>query len=120
MAKNCGPAAPLRIDSHQHFWHYDATRDSWITDEMSVLKRNFLPQDLFPHLEANAFDGCVTVQVDQSMQETMLLLDLARIHPEIKGVVGWVDLCADDLSKNLEHLSKFEKLRVSGTSCVRT
>jgi hypothetical protein len=30
----------MRIDSHQHFWRYHAVRDSWITDEMRVLRRD--------------------------------------------------------------------------------
>ena len=25
------------IDAHQHFWHYQPERDTWITEEMSVL-----------------------------------------------------------------------------------
>jgi L-fucono-1,5-lactonase len=99
------------IDSHQHFWRYNPQRDGWITDEMSVLKRDFLPEDLIPELRANHVQGCVAVQADQSEQETMFLLDLANRFPEIKGVVGWVDLCSANLPRRLEHFSQFEKLR---------
>ena len=67
----------MHIDSHQHFWRYDERRDSWITPQMSVLKRDFLPEDLLPELRANYMDGSVAVQADQSEQETMFLLDLA-------------------------------------------
>jgi len=82
-----------------------------MTPEMSVLRRDFMPDDLLPILKANRMDGCVAVQADQSVQETTFLLELARTHREIKGVVGWVDLCADDLPRDLERLSQFEKLR---------
>jgi L-fuconolactonase len=101
----------MHIDSHQHFWRYQAKRDSWITDEMSVLKQDFLPADLIPELRANGIDGCVAVQTDQSEQETMFLLNLAAECSEIKGVVGWVDLCAPDLPARLQYFSQFEKLR---------
>lgn len=100
----------MRIDSHQHFWRYNAARDTWITDEMSVLKRDFLPRDLLPVLEANGLDGCVAVQADQSEQETRFLLDLAEQHSEIIGVVGWVDLCAPDVADRLAHFSQFPRL----------
>jgi len=101
----------MNIDSHQHFWRYDPRRDNWITDEMSFLKRDFLPADLTPEMRANHVDGCVAVQADQSEQETMFLLNLAAECSEIKGVVGWVDLCSPELPKRLEYFSQFEKLR---------
>jgi L-fuconolactonase len=101
----------MRIDSHQHFWRYQAERDAWISDQMSVLKRDFLPSNLIPELEANGMDGCVAVQADQSEQETLFLLDLADRHSTIKGVVGWVDLRSQDLPARLRSFSKYEKLR---------
>jgi L-fuconolactonase len=101
---------PMRIDSHQHFWRYDPDRDCWITDEMSVLKRDFLPENLIPQLHANQMDGCIAVQADQSERETSFLLDLAAQHQKIKGIVGWVDLCSPKLAERLEYFSKFEKL----------
>ena len=100
----------MNIDSHQHFWRYDARRDMWITEEMSALKRNFLPEDLIPQLDANQMEGSIAVQADQSEAETNFLLGLAERFGAIKGVVGWVDLCAPDLPGRLEHFSHFEKL----------
>lgn len=81
-----------RVDSHQHFWRYEPVRDAWITAEMRAIQRDFLPSDLQPVLSANGVDGCIAVQADQSEVETRFLLDLARQHSFIKGVVGWVDL----------------------------
>jgi L-fuconolactonase len=51
-------------------------------------------------------DGCVAIQADQSEVETQFLLKLAEQNPFVKGVVGWVDLCADDLSERLKFFSK--------------
>lgn len=101
----------MRVDSHQHFWRYDPVRDAWITDEMAVLKRDFLPADLLPELRANGIDACVAVQADQSEEETRFLLDLAENHSEIAGVVGWVNLLEENLGERLEHFSRFRKLR---------
>ena len=99
-----------RIDAHQHFWLFDPRRDSWITDEMSVLKRDFLPQDLLPLLRQAGVDGCIAVQTDQSELETLFLLELASRHEEIKGVVGWVDLCSPSVSERLQYFRQFTKL----------
>ncbi|HWK99105.1 MAG TPA: amidohydrolase family protein [Parapedobacter sp.] len=100
-----------RIDSHQHFWHYHPTRDAWITDDMVAIQRDFLPPDLEPLLDANGVSGCVAVQADQSEAETSLLLDLADRYPFIRGVVGWVDLQAVDVSGRLAHFSRHPKLK---------
>jgi L-fuconolactonase len=98
------------IDSHQHFWHYDAARDSWITDEMAVLKRDFLPADLQQEFAANGIEGSVVVQAAQSEEETGCLLELAQQHAFVKGVVGWCDLRDAKLRERLEYFSQFEKL----------
>jgi L-fuconolactonase len=100
----------MRVDSHQHFWHYTPTRDAWITDAMVALKRDFLPEDLESQLSANGFDGSVAVQADQSVDETRFLLQLAERNPFVLGVVGWVDLRAADLEEQLQDFSGFERL----------
>lgn len=101
----------LQIDAHQHFWKYNAVRDSWITEEMSVIQRDFLPEDLRPLLAQNNFDGCVVVQSDQSEEENTFQLNNAAKNDFIKGVVGWVDLQANNLEERLEYYSRFEKLK---------
>jgi L-fuconolactonase len=101
----------MNIDSHQHFWRYDAARDAWITDAMAVLQRDFLPEHLAGELTGNAMDASVAVQADQSETETMLLLDFAKKNERIAGVVGWVDLRSPNLAERLEYFSHCPKLR---------
>lgn len=101
----------MTIDSHQHFWKYNPQRHEWINDEMSVIQRDFLPSDLEPILKQNNIDGCVAVQADQSEAETDFLLELAEKNSFIKGVVGWVDLLADDVYESLEHYAEFTKVK---------
>ncbi|WP_316790799.1 amidohydrolase family protein [Pedobacter frigoris] len=101
----------LRIDSHQHFWKFNKVRDSWITEDMEVLRDDFLPKHLEPILEHFKFDGCVVVQSDQSPAENKFQLQNAKTNPFIKGVVGWVDLQADDIEAQLEDLSVHERLK---------
>ena len=99
------------IDSHQHFWKYDPVRYGWIDDSMKILQKDFLPTDLRPILKSNKVDGCVAVQADQSETETEFLLKMARENDFIKGVVGWVDLRADNVYERLAHFSQDKKLK---------
>lgn len=100
-----------RIDSHQHFWIFDPVRDSWIDESMQRIQRNFLPEDLFPVLNKNQFEGCVAVQADQTETQTHFLLNLAKQNDFIKGVVGWVDLLDKNISERLEFFSDEKKLK---------
>jgi len=100
-----------RIDAHQHFWRYHPVRDAWITDDMAVIQRDFMPDDLKPIYDDAGISGCVAVQADQSEDETLFLLDLAARYPFIEGVVGWVDLQADDVAERLAHFSQYPKLK---------
>src|SRR5690606_1539582 len=97
--------------AHQHFWNYHPVRDAWITDQMKVLQRDFLPDDLLPLMKANGVSGCIAVQADQTEEETLFLLHLAAHYPEIKGVVGWIDLTATDLADRLNRFRYQTKLR---------
>jgi L-fuconolactonase len=101
----------MKIDSHQHFWKYNPTRDSWITDQMSILKRDFFPEDLAQTLQANGIDATIAVQANQSEAETLFLLQLADKYPSIAGVVGWMDLRSPRAVERMQFFSQFEKLR---------
>ncbi len=101
----------MTIDSHQHFWKYDADKHAWIDDNMSAIRRDFLPEDLAKVYTENGIEGCVAVQADQTLEETDFLLDLARDTDFIKGVVGWADLRANDVEETLEKYASNEKLK---------
>ena len=101
----------MKIDAHQHFWKYSPQRDTWIDDSMQVLKKDYLPADLCAILSKNEIDGCIAVQADQSEVETQFLLNLANENPFIKAVVGWVDLCADNIEERLAYFSKYPKFK---------
>ncbi len=100
----------MRIDSHQHFWHYSSAEYPWMSGEMGALKRDFLPEDLEPLLASVGFDGCIAVQARQSLEETRWLLELAERHDFIRGVVGWVDLRSEDLPSQLDSFAGERKL----------
>jgi L-fucono-1,5-lactonase len=101
----------MRIDAHQHFWDLDRLTYAWMPPGEGVLRRNYLPEDLWPILEENRFDGCVVVQANTVMEETWWLLELAAAHAFILGVVAWVDLTAAGLPGVLDELQKHPKFK---------
>ncbi len=101
----------MKIDAHQHFWRYAPETHAWIDESMTAIQRDFLPADLEPLLRAEGFEGCIAVQARQSVEETEWLLSLADAHPFIRGVVGWVALCAADVADDLGRVAAHPKLR---------
>lgn len=95
----------MRIDSHHHFWKYDANEYAWISDSMSVLKRDFGPAELAPLCKATGVDGVVSVQASQSLQETERLIKIAETESLVQGVIGWVPLASSGVGMELEKLS---------------
>jgi L-fuconolactonase len=75
------------------------------------LKRDFLPEELNRELGTNEIDGSIAVQPEHSEAETLFFLKLAEQYDTIVGVVGWLDITAEELPERLTFFSKFEKLR---------
>lgn len=100
----------MRIDAHQHFWRYSQAEYGWIDENLSQLRRDFLPGDLRPELDAAGIDACIAVQARQDEDETAWLLALADEHPWIAGVVGWCDLRSGAVEDALESLRAHDRL----------
>lgn len=99
------------IDSHQHFWNYSPVTHSWISDDMKALQRDFRPDDFLAILKAKGIEGTVAVQAAQTEHETEFLLSLAKKFGFIKGVIGWIDLQAPDLDRQLKKYSEQKLLK---------
>jgi L-fuconolactonase len=80
------------IDSHQHYWAVAQFAYGFTKQGVPALDRDYLPVDLEPQMEAAGVDHSVLVQVLHTEDETRWMIGLAREHPSIAGVVGWVDL----------------------------
>ena len=97
------------IDSHQHFWEIGRFSYPWMSG-VPELKRDFLPQDLKPNLESCGISKSIIVQALTSIEEPLWLLEIADQYDFIAGVVGWVDLEADDVEKTIQNLRSNSKL----------
>ena len=109
--QNKRPKLMLKIDAHQHFWLYNPERDSWITDDMKVIRKDFLPADLETVLAENKIEACIAVQSDQSAIENFFQINNSLENDFILGVVGWINLQAYDIDEQLSYLSNFTRLK---------
>jgi L-fucono-1,5-lactonase len=95
----------MHLDSHVHFWQYTPADYAWIDDQMTPLRRDFMPEDALGVMRPAGIDACVAVQVRQTLDETRWMLRLADQHAFISGVVGWVDVRSDDLDAQIQSVS---------------
>jgi L-fuconolactonase len=101
----------MKIDSHHHFWKYDAAEYGWIDDSMRAIRCDFLPEHLRSEIAAVGVDGVISVEARPSVVETEWLLDFAAQHDFIKGVVGWVELVSAQVGVQLERFAAHRKLK---------
>jgi L-fuconolactonase len=92
----------MRIDSHQHFWKASRGDYHWMSPAVSVLCRDYLPEDISPSLKKYKIDKTILVQAAQTKAETDFLLDLAWQHDFIAGVIGWLDMDSPNFAQELE------------------
>ncbi|MBT5874682.1 MAG: amidohydrolase family protein [Candidatus Latescibacteria bacterium] len=100
----------MRIDSHQHFWKVERGDYDWMSPDFEVLYRDYLPEDLLPQIDAHQIDRTVLVQAAQTVAETEFILGLAEGNDRIAGVVGWLDMEADDFEAQLARYRANPKL----------
>ena len=93
------------IDSHQHFWQVGKFDYPWMSSDVEILYRDYLPATLKPIIARNGVTKTVLVQASNSLAETRWLLGLARRNQFITGVVGWVDLIDPHLDRTLVELT---------------
>ncbi len=93
----------MRIDAHHHFWDPASYHYPWMEGEaLDSIRRVFGREDLESELLRAGIDGSVLVQTLSSESETREFLRVARETNFVLGVVGWVDLTADDVGDQLD------------------
>src|SRR6266516_6853276 len=99
------------IDAHQHFWQLGLFDYPWMSPDLGILYRDYLPSQLEPILQECGVTKTILVQASNSLAETRWLLNLANAHQFIAGVVGWVDLTDDRMEEELELLTANPKFK---------
>lgn len=94
------------VDAHHHFWRYSPESHGWIDPQsMAAIARDFGPTDLAAEAAARGVDAVVSVQAEQTTDETRWLLEIAEGSPLIAGVVGWAPLASEGCAAQLGSLA---------------
>lgn len=84
------------IDSHVHVWDLDAARYEWPDENVPAIHRNIELAEVLPELERQGTTGVVLVQAADTAGDTLNMQRTADRHPEVLGIVGWVEMDADE------------------------
>ncbi|UOQ46973.1 amidohydrolase family protein [Gracilibacillus caseinilyticus] len=92
----------MRIDAHQHYWKISRNDYGWITPEVPTLYRDFLEENLIPHLQKHKIDKTIVIQAAPTIEETEFILSQSENSEVIAGVVGWIDIEDPSYKRQLE------------------
>jgi len=94
-----------KVDAHHHVWDLTVREQSWMVGpELDPIRRNFSLEDLAPLAVEADVSATVLVQTVGLVEETVEFLEIASSNDLVAGVVGWVDLTADDIGDVLDGL----------------
>lgn len=104
------------IDAHHHLWQLSRADYGWIGDgtnpAVAAIERDFLVTEFRTLAAANGITGSIAVQAAPTVAETRWLLEQAHASDGlILGVVGWVDMAANDALDVLFDLASDSLLR---------
>ena len=97
------------IDSHFHIWQLQRGDYGWLTPACGSIHRDVGVADWQAQAgrHDNQVEHGILVQAAPSVAETEYLLEQAALHPQhVLGVVGWVDLAADDAPQQIARLAQ--------------
>lgn len=94
-----------RVDAHHHIWDLTVREQTWMVGPaLDPIRRNYSIDDLALQAAAAGITATVLVQTVGLVEETVEFLEVAASNDLVAGVVGWVDLTADDVATALEGL----------------
>lgn len=82
---------PPRTDAHVHLWRLARGDNVSLEPAMAPILRDMELAELCPRMAAAGVARVVAVQAAETLAEALYLVGLSRRHPEIAGVVAWVD-----------------------------
>lgn len=99
------------IDAHFHCWQLNRGDYGWLTPALKPIYRDVAVQEWAQHAQNAGITGGVLVQAAPNEAETHFLLAQADAHPQVLGVVGWVDMLAPDAVARIAQLARHPKLK---------
>lgn len=93
-----------RIDTHLHLFDTSRFPYDWMEGPYAPLARHTGSGVPVSDAAAVGVTGFVAVEATGTPAETAWLLETARASAAIRGVVGWIDLAAEDVGEEIDRL----------------
>jgi L-fuconolactonase len=100
----------MSIDAHFHCWQLARGDYGWLLPALAPIYCDVTVNDWQAEAAPLGVTGGVLVQAAPTEAETQFLLAQADAHPQVLGVVGWVDLLASDAPARIQALARRPKL----------
>jgi predicted TIM-barrel fold metal-dependent hydrolase len=119
-AASLAAATPQMIDTHIHL--YDPTRPQgvpWPAKTDALLYKPMLPETFAAMVRPLGITGAIVVEASAWVEDNQWVLDLAKEHRVIVGLVGHLEPGADGFAANLARFAKnplFRGIRLNGNT----
>lgn len=80
------------IDTHIHCWDLQRARYRWLEGDTTILNRNYAFSELLPAFQSAGIEAGLLVQAANNLEDTELMLEVAREFNVIAGAVIWLPL----------------------------
>ncbi|MFM8891650.1 MAG: amidohydrolase family protein, partial [Planctomycetia bacterium] len=123
LRAGAAPAAkPAAIDTHTHF--YDPTRPEGVPwpGKGTSLYRRVLPTDWLEQARPSGINETVVVEASAWVEDNQWLLDVARDHPCLIGIVGRLPIGEEGCTRLIDRFAaapKFRGVRIGGDAVVK-
>src|ERR1700748_1212061 len=101
----------MKIDAEVFFWKYEKQFLHPLIRENKMLQQQYLPEQITQNLQRNGVDGCIAATAEDAEVQTRFLAELALTHPEILGVVGWINLYDDEAADKIQEFQEYTPIR---------
>lgn len=101
----------MKIDAEVYFWKYEKTFRHPLIRENKILQLQWLPEQISQSLHRNGIDGCMAAVAENAEVQTRFLAELALTHPEIRGMVGWIDLYDSKAADRIGEFKEYAPIR---------
>jgi len=101
----------MKIDAEVFFWKYEKQFQHPLIRENKMLQQQYLPEQITQNLQRNGMDGCIAATAEDAEVQTRFLAELALTHPEIRGVVGWINLYDEKAAEKIQEFQQYTPIK---------
>ncbi len=97
------------IDTHVHMWRVELARQTWMTDALDYIARDFGPPEFREATAGTGVTRAVVIEAGQTPAENQALAETAASSDLVAGIAPWVDITSPSLAGELDRWQQHPK-----------